>query len=231
MTCSHELAAPPRASVTYEVRIHHADGSWRWLQVISTNLLEDPAVNGIVSNARDITVAREQQEMLRHQASRPTHPARQPGTVHRTNPTPQSPPETSPSRWRSCSSTSTTSRPSTTPSATTSAMPCSSGVADRNCRPAYRRHRRTSWRRRIRNPAPARHRRRREKPSPNRVIWPHSAPPSPPPDTSSSPRQASDWPWTSSDDPGGPALAPTPPCTPRNAAARHLRPLPDRTPA
>jgi diguanylate cyclase (GGDEF)-like protein/PAS domain S-box-containing protein len=64
-----ELETTPRSSVTYQLRAQHADGSWRWLQVISTNLLEDPAVNGIVSNARDITAAREHQEMLRHQAS------------------------------------------------------------------------------------------------------------------------------------------------------------------
>jgi diguanylate cyclase (GGDEF)-like protein/PAS domain S-box-containing protein len=64
-----ELEATPHASVTYQHRVQHADGSWRWLEVISTNLLEDPAVNGIVSNARDITAAREHQEMLRHQAS------------------------------------------------------------------------------------------------------------------------------------------------------------------
>jgi diguanylate cyclase (GGDEF)-like protein len=55
--------------MTYQHRVQHADGSWRWLEVISTNLLEDPAVNGIVSNAHDITVAREHQEILRHQAS------------------------------------------------------------------------------------------------------------------------------------------------------------------
>jgi diguanylate cyclase (GGDEF)-like protein/PAS domain S-box-containing protein len=64
-----QLEETPRASVTYQIRAKHADGSWRWLEIISTNLLEDPAVNGIVSNARDITIAREHQEMLRHQAS------------------------------------------------------------------------------------------------------------------------------------------------------------------
>jgi diguanylate cyclase (GGDEF)-like protein/PAS domain S-box-containing protein len=64
-----QLQATPGASVTHQLRVQHADGSWRWLQAISTNLLDDPAVNGIVSNARDITVAREHQEMLRHQAS------------------------------------------------------------------------------------------------------------------------------------------------------------------
>jgi diguanylate cyclase (GGDEF)-like protein/PAS domain S-box-containing protein len=64
-----ELEATPRASVTYQTRVQHADGSWRWLEVISTNLRDDPAVSGIVSNARDITESREHHELLRHQAS------------------------------------------------------------------------------------------------------------------------------------------------------------------
>ncbi len=36
-------------------RIKHKDGSWRWIESSITNLLEDPAVNGIVDNFRDIT--------------------------------------------------------------------------------------------------------------------------------------------------------------------------------
>jgi len=63
-----QLDSTPGASVTHQLRVQHLDGSWRWLEVIITDLLEDPAVNGIVTNARDITVAREHQERLRHQA-------------------------------------------------------------------------------------------------------------------------------------------------------------------
>jgi PAS domain S-box-containing protein len=36
-------------------RILHKDGSWRWLEATITNLLHDPAVNGIVDNFRDVT--------------------------------------------------------------------------------------------------------------------------------------------------------------------------------
>lgn len=36
-------------------RMLHKDGSWRWIEATITNLLNDPAVNGIVDNFRDIT--------------------------------------------------------------------------------------------------------------------------------------------------------------------------------
>jgi diguanylate cyclase (GGDEF)-like protein/PAS domain S-box-containing protein len=64
-----ELTTKPRQSATYVARVRHADGSWRWLEMINTNLLDDPAVHGIITNARDITQAREHQELLLHQAS------------------------------------------------------------------------------------------------------------------------------------------------------------------
>ncbi|MBA3646333.1 MAG: response regulator [Gemmatimonadaceae bacterium] len=49
-------------SVTIEVRVRTAAGEWRLLSSIITNLLKDPAVNGIVVNSRDITERRELQE-------------------------------------------------------------------------------------------------------------------------------------------------------------------------
>ena len=38
-----------------EVRVLHADGSWVHFEFVGTNLLDDPAIRGIVVNARDIT--------------------------------------------------------------------------------------------------------------------------------------------------------------------------------
>jgi diguanylate cyclase (GGDEF)-like protein/PAS domain S-box-containing protein len=38
-----------------ELRARAADGSWRWIEVVLTNLLDDPVVGGIVLNARDVT--------------------------------------------------------------------------------------------------------------------------------------------------------------------------------
>lgn len=45
----------PTLTPTVEFRFHHKDGSWRWLEATGTNLLADPAVSGIVVNARDVT--------------------------------------------------------------------------------------------------------------------------------------------------------------------------------
>jgi diguanylate cyclase (GGDEF)-like protein/PAS domain S-box-containing protein len=64
-----ELTPTPGATVTYQLRAKHANGSWRWLEVITTNLLEDPSVQGIVSNCRDVTEARRFQDQLQYQAS------------------------------------------------------------------------------------------------------------------------------------------------------------------
>ena len=41
-------------------RFRNKQGEWRWVQTTATNLLNDPAVNGIVANSRDITTIVEQ---------------------------------------------------------------------------------------------------------------------------------------------------------------------------
>jgi diguanylate cyclase (GGDEF)-like protein/PAS domain S-box-containing protein len=46
-----EGAEPPL--LTYRVR--HKDGSWRTLEGITQNLLDEPSVQGVVSNSRDVT--------------------------------------------------------------------------------------------------------------------------------------------------------------------------------
>jgi diguanylate cyclase (GGDEF)-like protein/PAS domain S-box-containing protein len=56
-------------TVTCDLRAQHADGSWRWLEIISTNLLDDPSVGGIICNIRDVTEARQFGERLRHEAT------------------------------------------------------------------------------------------------------------------------------------------------------------------
>jgi diguanylate cyclase (GGDEF)-like protein/PAS domain S-box-containing protein len=67
-TMRHALANPG-STTTVQARFQHADGSWRWLEVISTNLIDAPHVGGLISNSRDVTTARELQEMLQRQAS------------------------------------------------------------------------------------------------------------------------------------------------------------------
>ena len=51
-------ATEPGESVEFSIRVRHHDGTWRWLEGIATNLLDDPAVAGIVINARDVTERR-----------------------------------------------------------------------------------------------------------------------------------------------------------------------------
>jgi PAS domain S-box-containing protein len=55
----------PGRSVVEHVRFHHADGSWRMMEGVAVNRLGDPAVAGIVINARDITERRRLEEQLR----------------------------------------------------------------------------------------------------------------------------------------------------------------------
>ena len=63
-----ELRAHPGAVRSVEGRVQAKDGSWRTLDVIATNQLDDPAVAGIVINARDITERKALEEQLIHQA-------------------------------------------------------------------------------------------------------------------------------------------------------------------
>jgi diguanylate cyclase (GGDEF)-like protein/PAS domain S-box-containing protein len=63
------VAAAPGNTATYQVRLRHADGSHRWLEVISLNLTAEPSVGGIVANARDITETRQVRDRLSYEAT------------------------------------------------------------------------------------------------------------------------------------------------------------------
>jgi diguanylate cyclase (GGDEF)-like protein/PAS domain S-box-containing protein len=51
-----------------EFRVPHKDGSWRYLEHVVNNLLDEPAVRGVVVNSRDVTERKALEEQLRHQA-------------------------------------------------------------------------------------------------------------------------------------------------------------------
>lgn len=53
-TLARALAEPGRA-VRIEYRARHKDGRWVWVEAVGNNLLQDPAVRGIVLNVRDIS--------------------------------------------------------------------------------------------------------------------------------------------------------------------------------
>jgi len=49
------LMSIPGAVSTAQWRHKHADGTWHWMEGVSTNFLHDPSVNAVVHNFRDIT--------------------------------------------------------------------------------------------------------------------------------------------------------------------------------
>lgn len=55
-------------TTSLELRFRHNDGSWRVLEAVGRNLLDNPSVEGIVVNARDVTQRKEAEERLVHDA-------------------------------------------------------------------------------------------------------------------------------------------------------------------
>lgn len=53
--CVRQLLQFPGRPIPVVWRRQHKDGRWLWLEGVATNLLDDPAINGIVTNYRDIT--------------------------------------------------------------------------------------------------------------------------------------------------------------------------------
>ena len=51
-----------------EFRLRHEDGTWRHLEINRSNLLNDPAVGGVVFNLRDVTDRKVAEEQLRRRA-------------------------------------------------------------------------------------------------------------------------------------------------------------------
>ena len=63
-----DVMRTPGAQVSGEMRVRHADGSWRFIEAVLKNLLDDPAVGGVVVNYRDVTTRKGLEEELRRQA-------------------------------------------------------------------------------------------------------------------------------------------------------------------
>ena len=62
------VGATPGAKEEVEVPVRRADGQWRWLSVTATNRTDDPIVDGIVLNYRDVTEHKQLEERLHRQA-------------------------------------------------------------------------------------------------------------------------------------------------------------------
>ncbi len=53
-----------------EIRLQRANGEWMQAEVVANNLLDNPAINGIVVTTRDVTERRRSEEALRESESR-----------------------------------------------------------------------------------------------------------------------------------------------------------------
>jgi PAS domain S-box-containing protein len=60
------VAASPFATESLRCRMVHADGTLRMMETLASNLLEDPAVMGVVLNSRDISQRSALEEQLQH---------------------------------------------------------------------------------------------------------------------------------------------------------------------
>lgn len=65
-----EVVATPGAMVQVTAHVRRADGEWRFMEGVFTNLLDDPAVGAIVNNYRDITERRRFDDALRSSEAR-----------------------------------------------------------------------------------------------------------------------------------------------------------------
>ena len=63
-----DVAQNPGSQVAAEVRVRHADGSWLVIEAVAKNLIDDPAVGGVVVNYRDVTARKSLEDELKRQA-------------------------------------------------------------------------------------------------------------------------------------------------------------------
>ncbi len=64
------LDNPGEVRPPVEFRLRHKDGSWRHMEATRTNLLDDPAVKGVVANLWDVTERKRAEEKIRDSEER-----------------------------------------------------------------------------------------------------------------------------------------------------------------
>jgi diguanylate cyclase (GGDEF)-like protein/PAS domain S-box-containing protein len=64
----HDLPADPVSSSSMEVQLQGLEGEWHTVDITLTDLRHEPAVGGVVLNARDVTVRKALERDLLHQA-------------------------------------------------------------------------------------------------------------------------------------------------------------------
>ncbi|MGA9365357.1 MAG: PAS domain S-box protein [Bacteroidota bacterium] len=65
-----ELLQKPAAGITTQLRVRHKNGSWKWLEVVASNLLTVPGVEAVIINYRDITTRKIVDEALQSSEAR-----------------------------------------------------------------------------------------------------------------------------------------------------------------
>ncbi|HLY28844.1 MAG TPA: PAS domain S-box protein [Aggregatilineales bacterium] len=65
-----ELIQQPEKVERQEYRVWHTDGSWHWYEIVFHNLLLNSSVKAVVSNYRDITERKQDEEALRQYTAR-----------------------------------------------------------------------------------------------------------------------------------------------------------------
>jgi diguanylate cyclase (GGDEF)-like protein/PAS domain S-box-containing protein len=68
LTARAEAVADAAASTTSHLRLRHRDGTYRHVQSIHTNLLDDPDVRAVVVTTRDVTAQKQLEAQLQHNA-------------------------------------------------------------------------------------------------------------------------------------------------------------------
>jgi PAS domain S-box-containing protein len=63
------VSKPGIHPMAVETRVRHKDGSWRYLEGIANNLLDHPAVRGVVFNHRDVTERKQAEKKLAQRAA------------------------------------------------------------------------------------------------------------------------------------------------------------------
>lgn len=59
----------PNDSIRHQSRFKHKDGTFRWCEVVFSNYLQDPYIQGIVFNIRDYTKQKEANDIIKHLAN------------------------------------------------------------------------------------------------------------------------------------------------------------------
>jgi diguanylate cyclase (GGDEF)-like protein/PAS domain S-box-containing protein len=65
-----ELLCAPGSRLRAQLRVRHADGSWRWCDSWATNLLDEPGLRAVVVSCRDITELKGVETALRESEQR-----------------------------------------------------------------------------------------------------------------------------------------------------------------